>query len=71
MNYTDLRQIRHLVTLGKELSFTKAAKELGITQPALTRSIQTIEDKAQVRLFDRDRGRITSYNVCYTKLLRV
>lgn len=59
MNYTDLRQIRHLVTLGKELSFTKAAKELGITQPALTRSIQTIEDKAQVRLFDRDRGRVS------------
>lgn len=59
MNYTELRQIRHLVTLGRLLSFTKAAKELGITQPALTRSIQTIEDRAQVRLFDRDRGRVT------------
>lgn len=55
----DLRQIRQLVTLAKLLSFTQAAKELGITQSALTRSIQTIEGRANVRLFDRDRGRVT------------
>ncbi len=54
----ELRQLRHLVALGKLLSFTKAAKELGITQSALTRSIQAIEGMAQVRLFDRDRGRV-------------
>lgn len=58
MTNTDLRQIRHVVTLGEHLSFTQAAKELGITQSALTRSIQGIEEKAGARLFDRDRGRV-------------
>lgn len=58
MMNTQLRQLRHVVTLGKLLSFTKAAKELGITQSALTRSIQTIEERTQVRLFDRDRGQV-------------
>lgn len=59
MMNTELRHIRHVVTLGKHLSFTQAAKELGITQSALTRSIQAIEEKAQARLFDRDRGRVS------------
>jgi len=57
-DYTDLRHIRHAVTLGNLLSFSKAAKELGISQPALSRSIQAMEERAQVRLFDRDRGRV-------------
>lgn len=54
----ELRQIRHLVVLARLLSFTQAAKELGITQSALTRSIQAVEARANVRLFDRDRGRV-------------
>jgi DNA-binding transcriptional LysR family regulator len=54
--YMDLRDCRHLVTLAKCLSFTKAADELGLSQPALSRSIQAIERRAKVRLFDRDRS---------------
>jgi DNA-binding transcriptional LysR family regulator len=54
----ELRQFRHLVALGRLLSFTKAAAELGITQSALTRSIQALEGRYQVRLVDRDRGRV-------------
>lgn len=63
MRNAELRQIRHVVTLGKHLSFTKAAKDLGITQSALTRSIQAIEEKGQVRLFDRDRGGVRATEV--------
>lgn len=59
MTNTELRQIRHVVVLGAHLSFTHAAKELGITQSALTRSIQAIEERARARLFDRDRGRVS------------
>ena len=66
MAHTELRQLRHLVALGAHLSFTKAAREVGITQSALTRSIQAIENKAQVSLFDRDRGR-----VCVTQVGKV
>jgi DNA-binding transcriptional LysR family regulator len=52
----ELRAVRHVVTLARLLSYTKAARELNVTQSALTRSIQQIESRAGVRLFDRDRG---------------
>lgn len=52
----DLRSLRHVVVLSKLLSYTKAAQELCLTQSALTRSIQSIERRANARLFDRDRG---------------
>lgn len=58
MRNTELRQVRHVVELGRYLSFTRAARALGITQSALTRSIQTIEQRAGTQLFDRDRGRV-------------
>jgi DNA-binding transcriptional LysR family regulator len=52
----DLRSLRHVVVLARKLSYTKAAEELGLSQSALSRSIQAIEQRANVRLFDRDRG---------------
>src|ERR1700756_556881 len=52
----DLRSLRHVVVLARRLSYTKAAEELGLTQSALSRSIQAVERRAGVRLFDRDRG---------------
>jgi DNA-binding transcriptional LysR family regulator len=52
----DLRSLRYIVVLGRKLSYTKAAEELGLSQSALSRSIQAIEQRAGVRLFDRDRG---------------
>jgi DNA-binding transcriptional LysR family regulator len=54
--HMDLRGIRHVVVLSKQLSYTKAAQELCMTQSALTRSIQAIERRCNARLFDRDRG---------------
>lgn len=55
----DLRSLRHLVALARRLNYVRAAEDLGITQPTLTRSIQTLERQLQVRLFDRDRGQVT------------
>src|ERR1700758_5020046 len=52
----EIRTLRHVVVLARHLSYTKAAEELGLSQPALTRSIQLTEARARVRLFDRDRG---------------
>lgn len=54
----DLRKLRHAVTLGRTLNFTKAADELGISQPVLSRSIQVLERETKVRLFDRDRANV-------------
>lgn len=52
----DIRAARHVVTLAKHLSFTRAAEELGITQSALSRSVQRFEKSIDLRLFDRNRG---------------
>lgn len=55
----DLRNLRHLVALARRLSFSRAAQDLGLSQPALTRSIQSLERQAGMRLFDRDRAGVT------------
>lgn len=55
----DLRSLRHLVALSRRLNYVRAAEDLGITQPTLTRSIQALERQLQLRLFDRDRGQVS------------
>lgn len=45
-------------TVARRLNFTKAAKELFITQPAVTRHIQELEQHFKVRLFERNGTRI-------------
>lgn len=52
----ELRSLHYVVTLARRLSFARAAEDLGISQPALTRAVQTIEQRFGVRLFDRDRS---------------
>jgi len=51
----DLRLLRHAQALARERSFARAARTLGLTQPALSRSIQELERRAGSRLFLRDR----------------
>lgn len=48
-----LVQLRHFVVLAEQGAFVQAAKALYLTQPALTRSIQALEDELGGRLFDR------------------
>ncbi len=52
---TRLRVFRSVAT---QLSFTKAAGELFISQPAITKHIQELEKEYGVRLFDRIGNRI-------------
>ena len=54
----DLRQLRHVLALDRYRHFARAAEAVGLTQPALSRSIRTLEDAVGVRLFDRDRARV-------------
>lgn len=44
--------------VAKNLSFTKAANELYITQPAITKNIQALENELGLRLFNRRGNRI-------------
>jgi DNA-binding transcriptional LysR family regulator len=51
-----LSRLRHVVALSQHGNFGRAAAALNISQPALTKSIQTLEKALGVRLFDRQPG---------------
>lgn len=53
---TEVRNLRCLVALARRLNFSRAADDLGISQPSLTRTIQALEQNLGLRLFDRDRS---------------
>ncbi|MBL8436550.1 MAG: LysR family transcriptional regulator [Zoogloea sp.] len=59
----NLNQLRHLIALAEHHTFSKAAEALFLTQPALSRSIQTLEQELDVKLVDRDgkRNTLTAY----------
>lgn len=47
------RSIRYFIAVADLLNFNSASERLHISQPALTKSIQKLEDHLQVMLFDR------------------
>lgn len=49
----DLRQLRYFVALATQQHYGKAAAVLHVTQPALSRQIQLLEEELGVRLFER------------------
>jgi len=51
----DLKRLHHARTLARCQNFALAAKELTLSQSALTRSIQSLEEELGVQLFIRER----------------
>jgi len=64
-----LVQLRHLVSLAATGSFSASARALHLTQPALSRSIRSLEDELGGRLFDRI-GRISELTSFGKEVLR-
>lgn len=57
MNVT-LRQLQAFVEVARQGSFTRAARRLLVSQPALTVTIKEFEDELGVKLFDRTTRRV-------------
>ncbi|MDX6455939.1 MAG: hypothetical protein QOD48_2046, partial [Gaiellaceae bacterium] len=55
MTDVDLRKLRYFVSVAEQLHFRKAAEELHLAQPALSRSISALERELGTTLFARDK----------------
>lgn len=54
----DIRQIEYFVEVAKQLSFTKAAATLHVSQPSISKAIQNFEAELGVPLFYRSSKRL-------------
>ena len=55
----ELRLLRYFLTVAKEQSFTKAAEQLHITQPTLSRQMAAFEEELGITLFVRNGKKIS------------
>jgi DNA-binding transcriptional LysR family regulator len=55
----DLRKLRYFLAVAHHLNFGRAAEELLLAQPALSRAIRALEADLGVALFERDHHKVT------------
>ena len=55
----ELRLLRYFLTVAKEQNFTKAAEQLHITQPTLSRQMAAFEEELGITLFIRSGKKIS------------
>jgi len=55
----DFRRLTYFIAVAERLSFSKAAEELHVAQPAISQQIRALESKLGVQLFDRVGKRVS------------
>ena len=55
MNTMELHQVRYFLAVASTLNFTRAAEQCNVTQPALTKAVQKLEQELGGRLIYRER----------------
>ncbi len=59
MNWVpDFRQVKAFVAVAEKGSFTLAAKEIYLTQSAVSHSIRALEEQLSCKLLDRSRRKV-------------
>jgi LysR family transcriptional regulator, benzoate and cis,cis-muconate-responsive activator of ben and cat genes len=58
-SYMELRHLRYFLAVGEASSFTKAAAQLGVAQPTLSRQLKDLEDEIGVDLLRRSSQGVT------------
>ena len=57
-NQIELRHFRYFLAVAKDLHFRKAAEQLYISQPGLSRQIKQMEDDLEITLFQRHNRKV-------------
>ena len=63
----DTRVLKYFLTVAQTNNITKAAEQLHITQPTLSRQIMDLETELDIKLFNRENRRLqltTQYIIC-------
>jgi len=66
----ELDQLRYFLQVAERGNFTRAAEDLMISQPALSRSIQKLEEELGQPLFERQTRRLALNGTWFKKFLK-
>src|ERR1700739_1341391 len=55
----DFEQLTTFLAHSRWKSFSRAAEKLGVTQPAISAQVRSLENEVGARLFDREGGKVT------------
>ncbi len=55
----NMKQLQYALALSETLNFSLTAKQIGVSQPALSKQIQYLENDLGVRLFERNHNPLT------------
>jgi DNA-binding transcriptional LysR family regulator len=58
MNQVESRPLRHFLAVARALNFSRAAEELSISAPAISRTVAQLEAQLGVKLFERSTHRV-------------
>ena len=60
----EIRTLRYFLAVAREENMTRAAEQLHVTQPTLSKALKSLEDELDKKLFTRHLLRTNSIKSC-------